>query len=578
MLQRAAAQYRVLLTPYRRTCPSCKGDRELHLKYLSETRCINVAASPREEPFSIFGHVYGRCRKDMGGCGCSVRYYGHTTTEDRDHVHHRVDCDLVFSSTTTCVWKADLEVLTIRLVKQPGGVTFGSESTVFTLINSRIRQHLDSEGLKHDWLQCTWELYRAMAYAKQHVHVTENGKAVPCRDICVVYPLSGNMDVIKVPVIRHIESKGFPDRGHDCVESGVQHIAAHLATLRRKGVTISDAEILEAFRHTLVADACGKAAFQHCRKGSECKVRHNTYDNITYPGAFFEDRSDGQCVTGGKLSGGACASHQEAAVKEKKPEKAVIMPTEGRGMQQKLRRKAQDRKVKGWKARAESMRQEAGGTLAPVPDTFNKVAEHEDELHDDELHEQFQRQSKVRKVSGKEELGSEAAKFGEKKFIVRVCYNAGVMVLMRPCGIVVLVVPIFQHESLSQLYLMVDMLLSQNPGHPRPVIKFLVYDYGCGAQQFFDRHPQLFMHHNYAAFKCIVDRFHFGTHNDEYCRLHCDPNKCAGIDHVNTEACEQLFSWLGKYKFQTSGMTYSTYRFFIYQVVLLHNEFLLNGE
>ena len=48
------------------------------------------------------------------------------------------------------------------------------------------------------------------------------------------------------------------------------------------------------------------------------------------------------------------------------------------------------------------------------------------------------------------------------------------------------------------------------------------------------------------------------------------------IDYVNTEACEQLFSWLGKFKFQTAGMTISTYKYFLYMVILLHNEQILN--
>ena len=108
------------------------------------------------------------------------------------------------------------------------------------------------------------------------------------------------------------------------------------------------------------------------------------------------------------------------------------------------------------------------------------------------------------------------------------------------------------------------------------MVDFFIYDYGCGAQVFFNARPQMFHKHGYKAPKWVVDRFHFGSHKDEFCLNNCNPSACPGIDYVNTEACEQLFSWLGKFKFQTAGMTISTYKYFLYMVILLHNEQILN--
>jgi len=165
-------------------------------------------------------------------------------------------------------------------------------------------------------------------------------------------------------------------------------------------------------------------------------------------------------------------------------------------------------------------------------------------------------------------------KFGEKKFIVRVDYNAGVMVLMRPCGVIAYYV-LYHHESLSQLYLLIDKLLRQAPGKQKPTIAYLVFDYGCGAEKFFELHPAVFQEHDYERFKCFVDRFHFGSHKDEFCLNNCNPDHCPGLDYINTEACEQLFSWLGKYKFQVANMSLVTYTFYLNQLLLWHNRFIM---
>ena len=96
---------------------------------------------------------------------------------------------------------------------------------------------------------------------------------------------------------------------------------------------------------------------------------------------------------------------------------------------------------------------------------------------------------------------------------------------------------------------------------------------------FFDARPETWEKgaYMYPTVKWAVVRFHYGTHKDAYCREHCNPDDHPALDFVNTEACEQLFAWLSKYKYQAVNMSYAMYKNFAYHMVMLHNESILNG-
>ena len=91
-------------------------------------------------------------------------------------------------------------------------------------------------------------------------------------------------------------------------------------------------------------------------------------------------------------------------------------------------------------------------------------------------------------VDGRQEVasksGKDAAAFGGKQFMVHVSRIAGVSVATRPCGVIVWWERVYHHESLSQLYLLVDQLFSQSPAQT-PALKYFIFDYSCGARQFF---------------------------------------------------------------------------------------------
>ena len=143
-------------------------------------------------------------------------------------------------------------------------------------------------------------------------------------------------------------------------------------------------------------------------------------------------------------------------------------------------------------------------------------------------------------------------------------------------------------ESLSQHYILIDKLLSQMPDRPdlKPSIATIFMDYSCGLRQFvLDRegdgtagNPQgVFGRHGLDVPEFVVDRFHFGKHDDDYCRTHCDPKNHPKLAHINSEICEQLFSWLSRYKFSLGNMTMHVFKFFVSSLLIERNAFINLG-
>ena len=93
----------------------------------------------------------------------------------------------------------------------------------------------------------------------------------------------------------------------------------------------------------------------------------------------------------------------------------------------------------------------------------------------------------------------------------------------------------------------------------------------------------------------VVDKMHFKGHVGDWCKRNCNPNNyleleevhvcnvktqsvimitivpCAYIMQVDTEVCEQTFSWLSRYARITKHMNKSHFLFFLLYVCELHN-------
>ena len=67
-----------------------------------------------------------------------------------------------------------------------------------------------------------------------------------------------------------------------------------------------------------------------------------------------------------------------------------------------------------------------------------------------------------------------------------------------------------------------------------------------------------------------IDKFHYKTHVDSWCRENCDPYRAKDLNGVNTESCEQTFKWVNKF---TSVKSMSGPRFWMFFTYLfdLHN-------
>ena len=79
------------------------------------------------------------------------------------------------------------------------------------------------------------------------------------------------------------------------------------------------------------------------------------------------------------------------------------------------------------------------------------------------------------------------------------------------------------------------------------------------------------------GFEIVVDKFHFGFHDAEYCRKHCDPYKLPEVDLINTEACEQFFSWLGNIRRCVVGQDIELFRFMVTELVTVRNQYVEMG-
>ncbi len=103
-----------------------------------------------------------------------------------------------------------------------------------------------------------------------------------------------------------------------------------------------------------------------------------------------------------------------------------------------------------------------------------------------------------------------------------------------------------------------------------------------------------------AGMEIVVDKMHFRGHTDQWCKCHCNPNDfdelkkvtCSRIvmimyvytymyaaltyllSHcflVDTEICEQTFSWLSRYARITKHMNKPHFKFYVLYLCDLHN-------
>ena len=95
-----------------------------------------------------------------------------------------------------------------------------------------------------------------------------------------------------------------------------------------------------------------------------------------------------------------------------------------------------------------------------------------------------------------------------------------------------------------------------------------------------------------ANLNIVIDKLHFSGHVDRWCQEHCNPHNISDLENVNfttkninsthillfsiihqvdTEICEQTFSWLSRYSRITRHMDRAHFLFYILYLSDLHN-------
>lgn len=155
--------------------------------------------------------------------------------------------------------------------------------------------------------------------------------------------------------------------------------------------------------------------------------------------------------------------------------------------------------------------------------------------------------------------------------------TAGILVMERPCGVVVNIKELFGSESKSQVYAHIHNLL-ENPAFNST--STICYDDACHLKKFAQnplRCDQTAVAARINGMEIICDRFHFKNHIDAWCRKNCNPLDSANLKLVNTEVCEQLFSWLSKFSAITKHMNRWRFLFLMVYVFDNHNEDVVCG-
>ena len=158
--------------------------------------------------------------------------------------------------------------------------------------------------------------------------------------------------------------------------------------------------------------------------------------------------------------------------------------------------------------------------------------------------------------------------------------TAGIMALVRPCGIIVDACEMLTCESSSQLFVQLLRLRCDSGVD----FSYLGYDRSCEFEPFL---RNLSKKGNEGAdillenTEYLVDRFHIKNHTNPKCVIanplcayHPDLPKFFGIQNANTECAEQCFSWLKKFKNTMKYMSKYKFLFFLKIIVNARNVFL----
>lgn len=188
------------------------------------------------------------------------------------------------------------------------------------------------------------------------------------------------------------------------------------------------------------------------------------------------------------------------------------------------------------------------------------------------------------KVGSLPENDSSELLVGCKKSQLNKFYDktAGILSLVRPCGIIINTAEMYTCESPTQAYIFLIMTFARGRDIDR--IRYIGYDRAC------DLHPFLLNLSRQGAYFArwlirhvtfMVDSFHIRNHVESCCMPPENPNcqyhptlpKFSEIHGVNTECAEQSFRWLNRFKYSMRNMHQYTFNFFLHVIINKRNNY-----
>ncbi len=160
--------------------------------------------------------------------------------------------------------------------------------------------------------------------------------------------------------------------------------------------------------------------------------------------------------------------------------------------------------------------------------------------------------------------------------------TAGVLAMVRPCGIVVNFTEMFTCESPTQMFLFLVFTFARGRDIDR--LRYVAYDRACDLHPFLlnqERKGAYFAKYLLRHVKFLVDIWHVQKHTEPCClppspenpdsKYHPEHPDFKDIIGSNTECAEQAFKWLNTYKSIVKRMKRFRFNFFMYIMIDLHN-------
>jgi hypothetical protein len=207
-----------------------------------------------------------------------------------------------------------------------------------------------------------------------------------------------------------------------------------------------------------------------------------------------------------------------------------------------------------------------------------KCEVHKNENDSDDEHPVLHQERKRKQYSSRNQRNRRPAGFSLRcKTLKSLQYKrilhrtSGIIAAAYNCGFICSLFELFGCESIKQVYNFLVYMM-KNCEH---IPDILIYDDACHLKRFV-RNKNSFAQETSAnkrivGLEILCDKLHYRNHIDPWCRKNTNPYKNSVANSTNTEVCEQIFSWLARYKNIVRGFDESTFLIYICLICDLYN-------